>query len=61
MHTSSWDSFLRFAYGFNEVRGYGDVDGDDIYDTSDSAFGDELSNETEKPGLRVYIGLGTGW
>ncbi|MCB9778162.1 MAG: PD40 domain-containing protein [Alphaproteobacteria bacterium] len=60
-HTSSWDSFVRFAYGFNEVRGYGDVDGDDIYDTSDNAFGDELSNETEKPGLRVYIGLGTGW
>lgn len=61
MHTSSWDSFLRLAYGFNEVRGYGDVNGDDIYDTSDSAFGDELSSETEKPGLRVYIGLGTGW
>ncbi len=60
-HTSYWDSFLRFAYGFNEVRGYGDVNGDDIYDTSDNALGDELSNETEKPGLRVYIGLGTGW
>lgn len=60
-HTSSWDSFVRFAYGFNEVRGYGDVNGDDIYDTSDNAFGDELSNETEEPGLRVYIGLGTGW
>ncbi len=61
MHTSSWDSFVRFAYGFNEVRGYGDVNGDDIYDTSDNALGDELSNETEEPGLRVYIGLGTGW
>lgn len=60
-HGMAWNSFLRFAYGFNEVRGYGDVNGDDIYDTSDSAFGDELSNETEKPGLRVYIGLGTGW
>lgn len=60
-HGMSWDSFLRLAYGFNEVRGYGDVDGDDIYDTSDNAFGDELSNETEEPGLRVYIGLGTGW
>ena len=60
-HGATWDSFLRFAYGFNEIRGYGDVNGDDLYDTSENAFGDELSNETEKPGLRVYIGLGTGW
>lgn len=60
-HGMAWNSFLRFAYGFNEVRGYGDVNGDDIFDTSDNAFGDELSNETERPGLRVYIGLGTGW
>jgi len=60
-HTSQWDSFVRFAYGFNRVRGYGDVNGDGIYDTSNNSFGDELSNETENPGLRVYIGLGTGW
>lgn len=60
-HGATWDSFARLAYGFNEIRGYGDVDGDDIFDTSDSAIGDELSNETEKPGLRVYLGFGTGW
>jgi hypothetical protein len=60
-HGAQWNSFLRLAYGFQEIRGYGDVNGDDIYDTSESALGDELSNETEKPGLRAYIGLGTGW
>jgi hypothetical protein len=60
-HGASWDSFLRLAYGFNEVRGYGDVNGDDIYDTSESALGDELSNETEAAGFRLYVGLGTGW
>ena len=50
-----------WLYGFQEVRGYGDVDGDNLFDTSDNALGDELSNETEPAGLRVYIGLGTGW
>jgi hypothetical protein len=60
-HGMSWDSFLRLAYGFQEIRGIGDVDGDDIFDTNDSAVGDELSNETEPAGLRVYVGLGTGW
>ncbi|MDP2311084.1 MAG: hypothetical protein Q8P18_34000 [Pseudomonadota bacterium] len=58
---ASWDSFVRVVYGFNEIRGYGDVNGDDIQDSTDSAIGDELSNETEKPGVRVYVGLGTGW
>ncbi len=60
-NSAYWNSFLRLAYGFQEVRGYGDVDGDDIYDTSESAIGDELSNETHPAGFRVYIGLGTGW
>lgn len=60
-HTMSWDSFVRVAYGFNEVRGWGDVDGDDIFDTNDSALGDELSSETEPAGIRLYLGLGTGW
>jgi len=60
-HSASWDSFIRFAYAFNEIRGYGDVDGDGVFDTSQNAIGDELSNETEKPGVRVYLGLGTGW
>jgi hypothetical protein len=60
-HGMSWDSFLRLAYGFQEIRGIGDVDGDDIFDTNDSAVGDEFSNETEPAGFRVYVGLGTGW
>ncbi len=56
-----WNSFVRLAYGFNEIRGYGDVDGDGIYDTSESGVGDELSSETEPAGWRLYLGLGTGW
>jgi len=60
-HTMGWDSFIRVAYGFNEVRGFGDVNGDDIFDTNNSALGDELSNETEPSGIRLYLGLGTGW
>lgn len=60
-HSTNWDSFLRFAYALNEIRGFGDVNGDGVFDTSPNAIGDELSNETEKPGLRVYVGLGTGW
>lgn len=60
-NTAGWDSFFRVVYGFNEIRGYGDVNGDDIQDSTDSAIGDELSNETEKPGFRFYVGLGTGW
>ncbi len=58
---ASWDSFFRVVYGFNEIRGYGDVNGDDIQDSTDSAIGDELSNEVEDPGFRFYVGLGTGW
>jgi hypothetical protein len=60
-HTQSWDSFVRLAYGFNPIRGYGDVDGDDTFDTNDSALGDELSSELEPAGFRFYLGLGTGW
>ena len=56
-----WNSFFRMAYGLNEVRGQFDVDGDDIGDTTSSALGDSLSNETEPAGLRVYVGLGTSW
>lgn len=56
-----WNSFFRVSYGFNEIHGYNDVNGDDVSDTTDSAVGDELSNEVEKPGFRFYVGLGTGW
>ena len=58
---SSWNSFIRLAYGFNEVGGMWDVDGDDIVtNVSDPNVG-SLSSEREKPSLRLYIGLGTGW
>jgi hypothetical protein len=60
-NTVPWDSFFRVAYGFNEIGGYGDVDGDSFYNGSDSGNNDGLSTETEKPGFRFYIGLGTGW
>jgi len=60
-HGLPWDSFLRVAWGFQEVGGIGDVNGDGIYDTSENAIADELSNETEKPGPRIYLGFGTGW
>jgi hypothetical protein len=56
-----WNSFVRFAYGFNKIRGYGDVNGDGIFDTSETGVGDELSAEEEPAGWRLYLGLGTGW
>ena len=56
-----WNSFARVAYGFNEVRGLGDVNGDDIIDNTSSTVGDSLSNETERSGIRVYVGVGTSW
>jgi hypothetical protein len=58
---SSWNSFVRLSYGFNRIKGVGDVNGDDIQDTTDNGLGDAVSNETEAPGPRLYIGLGTGW
>ena len=56
-----WNSFFRVAYGFQEVGGIFDVDGDSINDATDTGFGNALSSETEKPGPRFYLGLGTGW
>ncbi|GDX83312.1 hypothetical protein LBMAG42_51230 [Deltaproteobacteria bacterium] len=56
-----WNSFFRVSYGFNQIRGSGDVNGDDLSDTTESVVGDELSNEVEEPGFRFYVGLGTGW
>ena len=58
----TWDSFIRVAYGLNDIPGTGgDVDGDGLIDGSDSALGDSLSNEVEPGSLRVYVGIGTGW
>ena len=59
-HTMSWDSFVRVVYGFNEIRGFGDVDGDMILDSSDNTLNSELSNETSYgyssvPRLRYWM------
>lgn len=56
-----WDSFFRMAWGFNRIHGVGDVNEDDIQDTTETGFGTAVSNETEAPGPRFYIGIGTGW
>lgn len=59
--TSAWNSFFRVSYGFNEITGIQDTNGDDISETTQTGFGNSLSAETEKPGPRFYLGLGTGW
>jgi hypothetical protein len=56
-----WNSFVRVAYGFQRIKGINDVDGDDVQDGTQTGFGNSLSSETEPPGPRIYIGLGTGW
>ncbi len=56
-----WDSFLRVAYGFDTVAGYGDVNADLIQSSLARDAATELSGETEEPTVRVYIGVGTGW
>lgn len=61
LFTIPWNCFFRAAWGFNEIKGVGDVDGDDIQDTTNTGIGNGLSNETEQPGPRFYVGLGTGW
>jgi hypothetical protein len=58
---STWNSFIRVAYGFNEVGGIFDVDGDDIVTNVDDPNLNAVSSEKERPSIRFYIGLGTGW
>ena len=53
---SSWNSFIRVAYGFNEVGGIFDVDGDDIVTNVDDPNLNALSSEKERPSIRFYIG-----
>ena len=60
-HGIGWDSFIRVAYGFQDIAGNGDVNGDDIIDSNTNALAVELSNEIEPAGFRFYLGLGTGW
>ena len=56
-----WDSFVRVAYGFERVAGYGDVNADLIQSSLARDAATELSGEVEEPTVRVYIGIGTGW
>ncbi len=58
---NSWNSFIRVAYGFNEVGGIFDVDGDDIVTNVDDPNLNAISSEKERASIRFYIGLGTGW
>ena len=58
---SSWNSFIRVAYGFNSVGGIGDVDGDDIYTNVSDPNLNAASSEKERASVRLYVGLGTGW
>ena len=56
-----WDSFVRVAYGFQRVAGYGDVNADMVQSSVARDAATELSGEVEEPTLRLYIGIGTGW
>jgi len=58
---SSFNSIFRVSYGFQEVTGVFDVDGDDINDSTNDGSGNAISTETEKPGPRIYLGIGTGF
>jgi len=56
-----WDSFLRVAWGMQDVSGTGDIDGDGlVYALPRAAFGLE-TREVEPSTVRIYLGLGTGW
>ena len=56
-----WDSFVRVAYGFERVAGYGDVNADLVQSSLARDAATELSGEVEEPTVRLYIGIGTGW
>ncbi len=58
---NSFNSIFRVSYGFQEVTGVFDVDGDDINDSTNDGSGNAISLETEKPGPRIFLGIGTGF
>ena len=53
-----WGASVRLAYGFQGVRGRGDVDGDGVLVRRDPT--DPFGAEGSASGLRVAVALGTG-
>jgi len=58
---AQWFSSIRIAYGFMDVSGRGDVNGDDIYTNASDPTLDNRSDESEPAGFRFMIGIGQGW
>ena len=56
----TYDALLR-AHPLLDDAPFLALNGDDLYDTTDTPLGNSLSNETKKPGPRIYLGIGTGW
>ena len=54
-----WFSIVRVAYGFQDITGVGDVDGDHV--VKQLPPGDDPVGEVQRAGIRYYIGIGTGW
>jgi len=54
-----WNSFVRFAYGFNDIIGQGDVNNDKI--SSDHFPNDPLHDEQQTKSLRIFVGLGSSF
>ena len=55
--TSSWNSFVRVAYGLNDIVGQYEVNDDNAF--IDSLPNNALYAETEPKSLRFSIGIGT--
>lgn len=53
-----WEGFLGLAQGLRPLSPGGGTDA--TWDTDEGAFGDSTGSEDELPGLRIYLGVGTG-
>ncbi len=56
-----WGSFLRIGYAFTPVTGVGDVDRDNVYPGLDGDLVPQPGGETYPAGLRISLGIGTGF
>jgi hypothetical protein len=54
-----WNSFVRFAYGLNDIIGSGDTNNDGV--SSDHFPNDPLYDEQQTKSFRVFVGLGSNW